>query len=59
MTHTDVVQPMTELRASLERLQTLLRTQERQFADIEKRSPPLSAAAIAARRLRTLLRLGR
>jgi hypothetical protein len=51
-----VAEPFTELRASLERLHVWLRAQERQFADIEERSPPVSAAATAARRLRALFR---
>jgi hypothetical protein len=52
----DLAEPFSELRVSLGRLQTLLQMHERQFADVADRTPPVSAAVLAARRLRALLR---
>jgi hypothetical protein len=50
-----IAQDLSDVRVGLERLQALLATHSHQFTDLETRSPPLSAAGIAARRMKALL----
>ena len=51
-----MLEPIADLRASLERLRGLLKVQERAVVELEARSRPRQAAADAALKLKTMLR---
>jgi hypothetical protein len=51
----ELTRDLSDVRVRLERLQALLATHSHQFTDLETRAPPLSAAAMAAQRLKALL----